>query len=524
MSSAPIGPRPANSSTPLPPLQGDEGAKLTLPMAPAAEREGGGAPPSVATLLGEAAVLTAYRRSAIEERLGEVPLLPGGIGAGTHGLKDVPMAPFGGAARRQAAQVLAGGAPISADDPYVRGQREVGEQLDRLGLRPKGQARIHIEEHIIEHGAGVTRAAAGASSLLRGGDVTLKTGAPANALARATLSKDQLSRLQALPIKEDRLSRGEADLAEVVDFGVDHLERQILDKRVRLAGVNRAVPNDGKLTLVNTSWSDNIYVVAEAAAGYLGSAPAGSKQHQEATRLLGHPPRRETSADGGESVVEEDHDQLAVAMGERIAARMAEPEIRARFDRARGDLDQELAAGRKKNVLVFSSASNDYQASAQLGHPEWSAATEASVPNLINVGALAIPGVTGAPVDVASFSSSGPITLSAPGVDIPVGDPDRPTASGTSYASPIALQTAALMNAANPNLTADQLAQRLVDPRVTHDVPGTDRDGAGRLDPFAAVLIARNPRLTAAEIEGARAAASDPRTDGSALALRLGLR
>ncbi|MBK6685244.1 MAG: S8 family serine peptidase [Deltaproteobacteria bacterium] len=489
-----IGARLIDLFSQLPPLPAHEGPNLLLKIAtPEAEGDSAKAPPSMATRQAEAAVLTSFQRSRVEERLAERPLFPGAIGTGSDGPKDVPMAPFGGAARRQAAQVLSGGAPVSADDPYVRAQRQVGEQLDRLGLRPRSEARIHIDEHLIEHGAGFTRAAAGEASLLRGGEVTLKTGAPANALARATLSKDQLARLESLPAREDRLRRGDGDLAEVVELGVDHLERQLLDKKVRIAGINRAVPNDGKLTLVNTSWGDNVYVVAESQAAYLGDAPEGSRQHQEATRLLGYPPRKETSPEGFQGTTDEDHERLAVAVGERIAARMAEPEIKARFDRARGELDQELAAGRKKNVLVFSAAMNDYQQSARLGHPEWSAVTEAGVPNLINVGAVGVPGATGKPVGVAPFSSAGPITLAAPGVDIPVGEFDRPTGSGTSYASPIALQTAALMHAANPNLTADQLAQRLVDPRVTHDVPGTDRDGAGRLDPFAAVLSTCSP-------------------------------
>lgn len=483
-----------------------------------------GAHPSTATLLAEAAGATSWRRSAIEERLAEVPLLPGGVGGGTFHSKEVPMAPFGGAAHRQARQVLAQGVAARSDDPYVRFQTEVGGQLDRLGLRPKSTARVHIDEHLIEHGAGVTRAAVGETSLVRGADVTLKTGAPSNALARSTLSKEQLARIESIPGREDRALRGEGTFAESVDLGVDQLERQLLDKRVRLAGVNRAVPNDGKMTLVNTSWGDNVVTVATTTAFQMGSAAPGSQLHQEATRLLGHPPRRKTDPDEGGSIVDEDLDRLTVAVGEGMTARMAEPDIKARFDRARSDLDQELIAGRKKNVLVFSSAMNDYREAAALGHPEWSAVTEAGVPHLINVGAVDVPGAKASGVGVAPFSSAGPITLSAPGVEVPVGEPGRASVSGTSYASPIALQTAALMNAANPRLTADQLAQRLVDPRVAADVPGTDRDGAGRVDPFAAVLIARNPRLTAAEIAWARSAASDPKTDGEALARRLGLR
>ncbi len=128
--------------------------------------------------------------------------------------------------------------------------------------------------------------------------------------------------------------------------------------------------------------------------------------------------------------------------------------------------------------------------------------------------------------------------LSAPAVNLPVGGRsgggglgglgaglERPAdATGTSFASPYVAQVAYLMDAANPRLSADELARLLTDPRAVRDLPGTDRDGAGAIDPFAAVLLARNPALSRAAIDEARAALRRPGTDADALAAKLGLR
>jgi hypothetical protein len=58
-------------------------------------------------------------------------------------------------------------------------------------------------------------------------------------------------------------------------------------------------------------------------------------------------------------------------------------------------------------------------------------------------------------------------------------------------------------------LEADDVEQLLKDPRLLHALPEPDRAGAGSLDPFAAILVAKYPQATEAEIEAARNAAFD---------------
>jgi subtilisin family serine protease len=98
---------------------------------------------------------------------------------------------------------------------------------------------------------------------------------------------------------------------------------------------------------------------------------------------------------------------------------------------------------------------------------------------------------------VANFSGE-TATVAAPGVRMPVGmkrdgrgqaqSDDR---DGTSFAAPYAGGIVALMIKANPKITPDEIEAILTDPTVARDLPGTTRDGAGEIDPVAAVSAAK---------------------------------
>jgi subtilisin family serine protease len=100
----------------------------------------------------------------------------------------------------------------------------------------------------------------------------------------------------------------------------------------------------------------------------------------------------------------------------------------------------------------------------------------------------------------ASFSNSGPVVdVAAPGVGIiSTYNPDSPENttralyarfSGTSYAAPLVAGVAALLNAKNPDLTAEMIARRLQN-------RATDRGNPGRDDAYGAGLV--NARCTVA--------------------------
>lgn len=87
------------------------------------------------------------------------------------------------------------------------------------------------------------------------------------------------------------------------------------------------------------------------------------------------------------------------------------------------------------------------------------------LPNLITVGALDTDGY---PADFSNFEvEGGEVSISAPGVDIPVGvDPSDGEAinkSGTSFAAPQVAAAAALIHSIDPGLTASQIKQLILD-------------------------------------------------------------
>jgi serine protease len=78
-------------------------------------------------------------------------------------------------------------------------------------------------------------------------------------------------------------------------------------------------------------------------------------------------------------------------------------------------------------------------------------------------------------------------------------------ADGTSFAAPYAASVAALMVKADPKITPDQIEQILTSPGVARHVPNAKvegvgseppRDGAGEIDPVAAVAAARALRAS----------------------------
>jgi subtilisin family serine protease len=170
-----------------------------------------------------------------------------------------------------------------------------------------------------------------------------------------------------------------------------------------------------------------------------------------------------------------------------------------------------VAAAINAGSVIIASAGND--ASSTLNFP-------ASYPDVVSVAAL------GADGELASYSSSNAfVSLVAPGgdfrfdlpgafaggtsgvlstvwdfVDDPefneVRGPDYAFYTGTSMAAPHVSGVAALVLAANPGLTGQQLRDRLVSTAVDMGPPGPDaRYGFGRVDAYNAITGTHGPAM-----------------------------
>ncbi len=475
------------------------------------------------------------------------PLAPGSGGEGAPGLPWFSEPTLGWASRARARAALAVEPAPDPAHPYVAHQQAMREDLDKLGLLRPGSARLFVIDVVPDHGEAVLRTAAGKTSLISNADASLDLAEAPMALLDKHLTPERKARFLGAQNGLASAERSGAGLDVMVERSVDALEATVIAQRLQVARVRGELPSppDGKKTLVNMSWGLDPDGAATRIATRMLASKADSPLGAEARKILGHEPTL-TSTEGGFTQVDKGEVERLKreVIYPKLERALARPEPRARMETARAELAEELAAGRKQGMLVFVSAGNNHQDAAEAGRPELSTSPEAGTPGLIRVGGVDLRGPGAADDAIYAASAAGNVQLSAPGVDIPVGlnsshgigmfglpvggsdaGSGRPTdLAGTSFASPYVAQVAYLMDAANPRLSADDLARLLTDPRAVNDIAGTDRDGAGAIDPFAAVLLAKNPALSRAEIDSARALLRQPGTDAAALAARLGLR
>ncbi|SBV28535.1 type VII secretion-associated serine protease mycosin [Micromonospora krabiensis] len=131
-----------------------------------------------------------------------------------------------------------------------------------------------------------------------------------------------------------------------------------------------------------------------------------------------------------------------------------------------------------RDVVVVAAAGNLHESGDPRPYP-------AAYDGVLGVGAIAADGAR------ASFSQVGPyLDLVAPGSDVLMAAPGQGhnRAEGTSYAAPFVAATAALLREYRPELTAAQVAERIL--ATADPAPDAERDGGygvGVLNPYRAV-------------------------------------
>jgi hypothetical protein len=277
-----------------------------------------------------------------------------------------------------------------------------------------------------------------------------------------------MKRFSSFEQRGEKLFQSDPGIDAVSRYAAEGFSRSVTEKQLRMENIRNNTPADGKKTFVNMSWGETPHETAQNVVKSIIMSPPGSKMRSEVEKFLG----------GREPRSQQDMDRVMKGLIYPAVERaMATPEHQARMAGARKGLEEELARGRDKNILAFNAAGNAFEDASRLGKPSFSASSVSGVKGLINVGSVDLNGRGTKDDRVSGFSSDGQIDIGAPGKDIPVGlrGGRVERVEGTSFAS-----------------------------RAVNDIAGTRRDGRGHVDPFAAVMLARDPTLTRAQIDDLR--------------------
>lgn len=224
-------------------------------------------------------------------------------------------------------------------------------------------------------------------------------------------------------------------------------------------------------------------------SGVMGVAPEAKilpvrviLEDGDAARAKARKTRGNALAEGIRWAADHGADVINLSLGDDSASAHPEPAE-----------DEAIQYALKKGVVVVASAGNGGEKGDHVSYP-------AAYPGVIAVTAVDRYGTR------ASFSTRRwYATVSAPGVDVVIADPDRKYYEGwgTSAAAAFVSGAAALVTAAHPDLTPAQVKDLLEETARNAPVDGRDDSrGFGFVDPAAAIEAAARMRP-----EGLRAAA-----------------
>lgn len=315
------------------------------------------------------------------------------------------------------------------------------------------------------------------------------------------------------------LTEGAGVTVAVIDTGVSRHPQ--LGSRLTggpdlvLAADKSLLDCDGHGTLV----AGIIAAAPDELSGFTGVAPAATilSIRQSSGRYELKDTEKSTSRPVGDVVTMAEAIDDAVAGGAQVINISETSCVPAGVDAGDGPLKESLQAAAAADVLVVAAAGNLGTACAAQnvqGQDPVTLPAPARFPSVLTVGAVDPNG------DPADFSLGGPwVDVVAPGTGIVSLDPS-PQATGlvnrmvngnqltpidgTSFAAPYVAGVAALVRSRYPDLTAEQVADRITRTAQHPAAPGGRNDlvGFGMIDPVAAVteLIPGEPGEPASKV------------------------
>jgi subtilisin family serine protease len=387
--------------------------------------------------------------------------------------------------RQRAQDALKAGSAPPVSHPRMLHVRDVHEQLRKEGLpTDAGGVRVYVVGDTPDHGAMVVRTIAGPAGLAQRAEVELPEKMP-------DVNTGRLSDEEALDHTLANLSvkTGQATSEQLRTWAVDSLEAAYMQPKAELDYLVAHAPKDGQTKIVNMSWGmSEDALVAQATKAALDNPDSPLVAELNARHQALGKPALDLSRPGAK-------EELRHFIAGLIHQAISSPDGTQRLLAARKEAIASVAKAREAGFLPIAAAGNFFEARRTGERSQTNENLVATIPGVLSVGSVALGDATRKGDAAMGEDSSTGAAIAAPGVDVPVGI-DKKTrgtidVSGTSFASPYAASVAALMIKANPNITPAQIERILQSDAVTTDVKGTTRDGAGVIDPVAAVRAAK---------------------------------
>lgn len=387
--------------------------------------------------------------------------------------------------KARAQGVLSSSPNVSATtDPHAKHVKEVRENLKKAGLpnSAKGVTVMVIGDDPV-HGAAVTRTIAGkATGLAQDADVRFKKSGDYNG---TYVTNHKYTR-------EFSGVSGDLKASDYAKLGIAQKEATIYAARQEIKDARKELSGDGKTRIANMSWGKS---PARIAVDMSMGIPTNSKMFRDAVAKIEAKSNGARFDPNNNTHVLMVRREMALDIVKEMKTLETNKDNQDNFKKLKGALEKEVKDARKDGILVFNAAGNELAEAKVLGDEALSTLYSDQVKGLITVGAADLSKATSAGANAMWDGSAkgSSIEITAPGVNLPVGASGNTAVgmNGTSFASPYAASVAALMVAANPKITPDQIDQILTSGRVTVDLQG-DRDGKGMLDPVKAVKEAQD--------------------------------